>query len=167
MVLLWKQILSHNNFYRLKLISQKGGSMWQPRKVSSVAQRDLKLRMLPFCPMSFYWQLFLAPAVLPWDCLKGSLGGSSDWNSVLVGFILGWLMLLRASLQGKGWFTSPWTAREDFESYKLNCLLLVELWKGPYSTTLFPFPSCRGMPLTRKFVTENRSLLCKHCGAEP
>lgn len=54
MVLLQKQILSLNSSYRLKLISQKGGSIWQLREVSTVAQRDLKLRMLPFCPTSSY-----------------------------------------------------------------------------------------------------------------
>lgn len=120
-VLLQKQILSLNSFYRLKLISQKGGSMWQPQEVSTVAHRDLKLRMLPFCPTSFYWRLLLAPAVLPWDCLKGSVGGSSDCSS---GLILGWLMLLWASLQGKRWFTLPWTAREDCEgltSWSVSC----------------------------------------------
>lgn len=50
-LLLQKQILSLSSFYRLKLISQKGGSVCQ--EVTTVVQRDLKLWMLPFCPAFF------------------------------------------------------------------------------------------------------------------
>lgn len=52
-----------------------------------------KLRLRPFCPASFRWQLLLAPAVMQWDCLRSS-GSSSNGSSFLMGFILSWLTLL-------------------------------------------------------------------------
>lgn len=96
----------------------------------------------------------------------------------LMGFISSWLMLLnwlavllreshckeRTDLR---WLELPEShtlgQRQGLcESCSLNCFLLVRLWKGPYSTTLFQLQSCSSMLWPHKYVTGNRVLLCKH-----